>query len=180
MKSNSGFTLIEVIAVLVLVGILSAMAGIGIVRGVEGYLLAQSNAETTQKAQLALSRITLELTELSDISSTSTDSAVIFSIPSESRKIGLHGATIKWASGNTLLTEGDILRNGVYTTDGFVVTYFDTNGTQQPASYFTDPKQLARIDLRLRLIRPDVSLGYLEFTTSVVPRNTGAKSAPTG
>ncbi len=37
MKEQKGFTLIEVIVVLVLVGILAAMAGTGLVAGVQGY-----------------------------------------------------------------------------------------------------------------------------------------------
>lgn len=179
MKKETGFTLIEVIVVLVLVGILAVAAGVGIVRGVEGYLLVQSNTETTQKAQLALSRMASELRELSAINSTSTVTTVEFSTPAGIRKIGLDGTTIKWAAGDTALTSGDILTNGVY---GFVVTYYDNSSppVARSASYFTNPKQLTRIDLELRLNRPDVTSGYLEFTTSVVPRNTGVKNAPTG
>lgn len=66
MLNRKGFTLIEIIAVLVLMGIVFALAGGGIVAGVRGYLLARENALLTQKAQLALSRITRELHECHD------------------------------------------------------------------------------------------------------------------
>lgn len=175
MKKDAGFTLIEVIAVLVLVGIISAVAGLGIVRGVQGYLFAQSNTETTQKAQLALARMTLELMELSAIDSTSTNSAIKFTTPSVSKTIAL-------AVPNITL-DGDILTDSVNGTAGFTVTYCDTSNvcTAPPsAAVIADPKLLARIDIRLRLIRPDVTLGYLEFTTSVVPRQTRVQNAPKG
>ena len=180
MKNNAGFTLIEIIAVLVLVGILSAMAGFGLVQGVEGYLFAKNNAATTQKAQLALERISRELAELSAIDSTSSGTAIIFSNPAGSRKIGLAGSTIKWAAGSTLLPVGDILIEDVYGTNGFTVKYYDANNTEPGvASFSADPKQLARIDVTLLLARPDVTGGHLDFSTSVTPRNTGTKAAPT-
>jgi prepilin-type N-terminal cleavage/methylation domain-containing protein len=58
---NHGFTLIEVIASLLLMGILAAVAGMGIVTGVQGYLLASENTAISQKAQAALGRLTREL-----------------------------------------------------------------------------------------------------------------------
>lgn len=182
MKKDAGFTLIEVIAVLVLVGIISAVAGLGIVRGVQGYLFAQSNTETTQKAQLALARMTRELMELSAINSGSNGSNIIFSAPSvtANKTISLSGLTITLDDGDG---NGNVLTDSVKSTDGFTVTYCDTSNvcTASPSSaIIADPKLLGRIDIRLLLIRPDVTLGYLEFTTSVVPRNIGVKNAPTG
>jgi prepilin-type N-terminal cleavage/methylation domain-containing protein len=179
-KKNAGFTLIEVIAVLVLVGIISAVAGMGIVRGVEGYLFAQSNTETTQKAQLALARMTRELMELSTIDATSSGTAIIFSTPSGDKTIALAGSTI------TL--DGDVLTDSVKSADGFTVSYCESGSvlscTVPPdppsAAVIADPKLLARIDIILRLIRPDVAIGYLEFTTSVVPRQTRVQNAPKG
>lgn len=60
-KQEQGFTLIEIIAVLVLVGMLAVVAGTGLTFGVRGYLLAAENAEITQKAELVLSRLSREL-----------------------------------------------------------------------------------------------------------------------
>ena len=165
-----------------LVGIISAVAGLGIVRGVQGYLFAQSNTETTQKAQLALARMTLELRELSAIKSGSNGSNIIFSTPSvtANKTISLAGLTITLDDGDG---NGNILTDSVKSADGFTVTYCDTSNvcTAPPsAAVIADPKLLARIDIRLRLIRPDVTLGYLEFTTSVVPRQTRVQNAPKG
>ncbi len=66
MKRDRGFTLIEVIVVLVLVGLLAAMAGFGITTGVRGYLMAAENADITQKAQLAMTRLSREILECFD------------------------------------------------------------------------------------------------------------------
>ena len=61
MSNEKGFTLIEVIASLVLIGILAAVAGMGLVKITEGYVFAKKNAETVQKAQIAMARIVKEL-----------------------------------------------------------------------------------------------------------------------
>ena len=66
MKEQKGFTLIEVIVVLVLVGILAAMAGTGLVAGVQGYLMASENAEISQKAQIAMTRLGREILQCSN------------------------------------------------------------------------------------------------------------------
>jgi prepilin-type N-terminal cleavage/methylation domain-containing protein len=61
MSNEKAFTLIEVIVSLVLIGIMAAIAGMGLVKIAEGYVFAKQNAETTQKAQIAIARIVKEL-----------------------------------------------------------------------------------------------------------------------
>ena len=56
-QRQQGFTLIEMIAVLILVGMMSAVAGLGIVKYVQGYLFAKDNAAISANAQLAIARI---------------------------------------------------------------------------------------------------------------------------
>ncbi len=63
---QKGFTLIEMIVVLVLVGIMAALAGMGIVTGVQGYLFARSSAAISEKTQLAMVRIRQEILDCHD------------------------------------------------------------------------------------------------------------------
>lgn len=58
-----GFTLIELIAVLFLVGILGALAAVGLNQSVRAYMIATENANVAQKAQLAMTRLGLELND---------------------------------------------------------------------------------------------------------------------
>ena len=57
----AGFTLIEVIVVMIIVGVLVATAGMGIVMGTRGYLLSKENAHMAQKVQLAMARLSAEM-----------------------------------------------------------------------------------------------------------------------
>jgi prepilin-type N-terminal cleavage/methylation domain-containing protein len=177
---EDGFTLIEVIVTLLLVSILAAMGGSGIVMGIEGYLFARTNTELSQKSQLALARMTLELGHLSTLDSSSTDDSIVFTTSPDNKTIilNLKGSTIELDEDGDGV--GDVLSDSVHGTDGFFVEYIDTDGNAQTPSSFADPKDLARIDLRIRLSHSDVPSGYLEFSTSVVPRNTGTKNSPTG
>ncbi len=176
---RAGFTLLEAVLVLILVGIISAVAGLGIVRGVEGYMFARDNSAMTQKAQLALSRLSREMMEIQTVTAAGGTS-IAFSAPmgsvSDNRTIGLDGSTVKIAEGATVLGSGDVLVDNVA---GFTLTYAKSNGS--PWVLGTDSiNLLARINVVLRLTRQDVGGGYLEFTTTVNPRNTGNFNAPVG
>lgn len=63
MSFARGFTLIEMVAVLLLVGILGAFATVGINQSVRAYIIATENAHMAQKSQLALTRLGLELAD---------------------------------------------------------------------------------------------------------------------
>jgi prepilin-type N-terminal cleavage/methylation domain-containing protein len=67
-KSNAGFTLIEIIATLLLIGLLSVFVGLFMTTFVNSYFMVKNNTETALKAQLALNRIGLELRDVSGVS----------------------------------------------------------------------------------------------------------------
>ncbi len=73
-KSESGFTLIEIIVALVLLAIIVAVAGLGLVKGSQGYIFAQQNSQTVQMAQIAMARIVKELGACNNINSVTANS----------------------------------------------------------------------------------------------------------
>lgn len=71
-KMNAkGFSLIEVIAVLVIMGILAVGLSVGLIKGVEQYLFASEANAISQKAQIAMARIKKELTAITAVDSIS-------------------------------------------------------------------------------------------------------------
>jgi prepilin-type N-terminal cleavage/methylation domain-containing protein len=64
---EKGFTLIEVIVTLVLVGITAALAGMWIVSVANGYVFAKMNANTVQKGQLAITRLEKEFAAIQSV-----------------------------------------------------------------------------------------------------------------
>ena len=59
-KNNTGFTLIEIIAAILLMGIIGVFTLFFIVSGMEGYVFSRQNAALSRKASLAMARITKE------------------------------------------------------------------------------------------------------------------------
>jgi len=161
-SQESGFTLIEIVVSLVLVGIMAVVAGMGIVSFAKGYVLAKENTHTAQKAQLAMGRLSREMMELLDITAASA-AAISFESKSGNRKVGLDGATIKIAESATALADGDVLIDKV---DSFNLTYYqDYPGTSWEQG--TDDLDL------LTAIRIEFQLSGVgsTFSTMVFPRN---------
>lgn len=61
---QKGFTLIEIIVVMVIMGFLVLLGSYGLNNAVDGYVLARDNAHLSQKAQAALDRIAVELSNI--------------------------------------------------------------------------------------------------------------------
>jgi prepilin-type N-terminal cleavage/methylation domain-containing protein len=73
MKQEAGFTLIEVVASLVIVGILAVFTSLFLVVGLEGYEFTRKAANAAMDAEVALNRISLELKTINGISAISDD-----------------------------------------------------------------------------------------------------------
>ncbi len=72
--NKKGFTLIEIIVSLLIVGIITAVAGMGIVMVTQKFYFAKDNAETAQKAQVTLMRLMKEFAAISAVSAGSATS----------------------------------------------------------------------------------------------------------
>ena len=163
MKKESGFTLLEIILALVIFSIIVAVAGLGLVTGVKGYVFARQNAHSAQKAQMALARITRELQELYDITAVGTNPvSVTFESSSGNHTIALNG--------NEIDIDDDTLIDGIE-ANGFILTFYKdgVSGWTQEDSI----ESLTDIEIQINMTRNDVSAGSLTFKTFVHPRNVG-------
>ncbi|MCK4987831.1 MAG: type II secretion system protein, partial [Desulfobacterales bacterium] len=66
-KQENGFTLVELIVTIVLVGIIGTFTTLFMYTGLNGYLRAKDTAEGALKAQIALDRLSLELRDIDKI-----------------------------------------------------------------------------------------------------------------
>ena len=74
MQKPAGFTLIEVIVAMVIIGILAVGAGFGLIRVMEGYVFSRQNTEALQEAHDKINRAAIEFSYMDSISSMDSDS----------------------------------------------------------------------------------------------------------
>jgi prepilin-type N-terminal cleavage/methylation domain-containing protein len=172
MNKESGFTLIEVIVSLIIVGIMAAIAGMGIVTGTKGYIQTKENVHTSQKAHLAMTRIKRELMELTGIAA--RDDAqpwVIFDNPTGRLAIAKVADTLEMyfnlgPTQTTLPADGDLLVDNV---QSFSINYFKGTNAWQLTD---DIDLLSALQATLELTRNDGSGQTISFSTTINPRNT--------
>jgi prepilin-type N-terminal cleavage/methylation domain-containing protein len=155
MKKNcqKGFTLIEIIAVLLLVGTLAAAILTSLVPVIQGLAQVQTNTETAQKARLAMARMERELTTITEIVSSGGASITYrFLFPVSMDAYTIITRTLEWnGPGNPVRLDGVPLVDSLLN--------FEINHEPGPPH---------AIDLTLVM---NNSVGADTFTTRVVPRN---------
>jgi prepilin-type N-terminal cleavage/methylation domain-containing protein len=118
-----GFTLIEIIAVLMLVSVLVLASTIALLPVAEGLVQARQNVDAAQKAQQALMRMTREIITITNVVSSGEQSIVydfIDPVGTPERR------TLAWSGGNAPVT-----LNGVPLTDDvslFQLRYYNADG----------------------------------------------------
>jgi hypothetical protein len=178
MRDNRGFTLVEAIIVLIFVSLLSGGIGTMINLSIEGYLFNRNSAATSQKAQLALSRISRELIDLTDITTASASvityvdaAGAVFRLSLANGQVTLERTSAPAIAARELIT-GLV---GSYGPDSFL-TYSKADGSNWTIT--DDLKDLHAIQVRLKL-QGYGELSELEFTTSINPRgNPGVNMRP--
>lgn len=157
---ENGFTLIEVIVTLLLVGITAALAGMWIVSVANGYVFTKMNMDTTQKAQLAMARMTKEFQAISSVTA-ATANGINYSKPI--LPSGSISATLSF-TGNLLQINGDTLTDEV---SAFTLAYCDDVTSTSCPTAWSSTSRIIVITLTLR----GAANVQSTFTQRVAPRN---------
>ena len=120
-SDSRGFTLIELVTVIIIAAILSAIAGMGLVQIANGYVFARKNAAASQQAQTALARMVKELAEMRSVPSATATSLTYQRINAATGLPETH--TLSWAGADQPVTlDGDALIGKVRS---FSLTYYN-------------------------------------------------------
>ncbi len=166
--SKNGFTLIEVIVSLVLVGIMAVIVVMGFVRITQGFLFSKMNAAILQKGQMAMTRVSQEINNIVSISSLSATTITFISY----KKLISDGST----GGNIEKTRIIRLNNDkieIDDGDGVFHTLTDQvangDGLKFEKKEFGDPEKATIIVVTLKMVGADGV--KQEFEARVMPRN---------
>jgi hypothetical protein len=161
------------IASLAIVGLLAAVAGIGLVQITEGFFLSRAGADQAQKAQLATMRMVKEFNHIVSVAGGSSHSITFDSFHADEVVDTIRSFSIAWTG-----TAGDALTLACMDCPGgnvaepladdvvnFDLTYlyYNATGTLVAAaspttewqSAFASPTRQAAVRLRLQLQDPD-------------------------
>jgi prepilin-type N-terminal cleavage/methylation domain-containing protein len=139
-RNQRGFTMIEVIVSLILIGIMAAMAGMFLVGITQGYVFSQQNNTTSMKAQVAMTKMVKEIS-LGTITSTPTATSISYSYTdpvtstTANHTIALSGTQIQFD--NIPLVDN---------VKAFGLTYYDATGVATAT-----PANIRRVDINLSL-----------------------------
>ena len=160
-KPENGFTLVELIVTLVLVGIIGTFTTLFMYTGLNGYLRAKDTSEGALKAQIALDRISLELRDINNISAFTSDTSIDYTsdtLPGN-RQIILNGDQIDLdVNGNTNMLLDSVVN-------------FDLQAIYTDLNYFADGV------LEVESIEVSFTVGEIErpFSARIFPRNMVAE-----
>ena len=162
MKNRKGFTLVELMAVIVLVGIIATFAAVFLTTGFNGYLNSKNANEGALNAQMALDRISMELRNITDITTTPSNTSVTYECKD------LPGTRTLKHVGNEIIVSVDgtdyrLLDN----ISSFNLSFTTLDLDKIPP---TD-QELAGIDVELQM--NDIGKN---FRTKIIPRNMVEKT----
>ena len=169
LRQQAGFSLIETILVLLLLGIMAAVAAFGISKVVTGFMTSRGSVAIAGKGQLALLRLSREFRVITSVTSASATSITFVALhpPAVASDPPVAKSYTVAKSGNTItLNDGannDILVDQV---NSLTLAYYDTyNGTSQTT--WASSRRI--IQMTIILNGPESST--LSFTTRIAPRN---------
>lgn len=172
--SSRGLTLLELLLSLTILAVLGALTVSALTIGAKGFMSSRADVETAQRARLALTRLTIDLRNLSAIT-TAQGSSLVFTDKDGTSTTLAHTGTNLTLNGNLLAED-----LATYPAGSTLFAYRRADGTT--AWTITDNLDLLYeiiITLRLKRPRDPVAGGVTHiFTATVNPRNTGAANMP--
>ena len=157
-SDSRGFTLIELVTVIIIAAILSAIAGMGLVQIANGYVFARKNAAVSQQAQVALARLVKELSEMRSVPSATATGLTYQRINAATGLPETH--TLSWAGADQPITlDGDALVDKV---QSFSLIYHDS--FDKPASAYSSATEVIEFSFTLKGYN-DTPLIFVERVT---------------
>jgi prepilin-type N-terminal cleavage/methylation domain-containing protein len=158
-RPQKGFTLVELIVTLVLVGIIGTFTTLFMYTGLNGYLRAKDTSEGALKAQIALDRISMELRDINNISDFNSNTNIDYTserLPATRR--------IRYDSGNDEILLSVSGNENLLLDD---VRTFSLTTTNKDLNYYSGG------DLEVESIQISFTVGEIErsFNARIFPRN---------
>jgi prepilin-type N-terminal cleavage/methylation domain-containing protein len=156
--NRKGFTLIELTTAIVIVSILSVMAGMGLVQIANGYAFARKNAVAAEQAQIVLARVAKELTGIEVISPSSTATSMIYKRVGTSEQSHILAWTA--AADQPLTLDNDTLIDKV---QSFSIAYYDYDYLTRTYTARTTYSATAVIELTFSIkVYNDIPLTFVQ------------------
>jgi prepilin-type N-terminal cleavage/methylation domain-containing protein len=154
---QKGFTLVELIVTIVLVGLVGVFTTLFVYTGLNGYLRAKDTSEGALNAQITLDRISLELRDIEEIGTFIDDTQIDY----DSRTLG-ENRRIRYSGGVISIDDGNGARDllGEVTDFAMTLTAADLNNS-------------AGGNEEVQAINVSFNVGDIErlFSASIFPRN---------
>jgi prepilin-type N-terminal cleavage/methylation domain-containing protein len=161
---SAGFTLIELILTLVLVGIIGVFTSLFVYSGIRGYIITRQTSEGALQAQIAMDRISLELRNINYLTSAPDTTAPDLSVSYKSETLSGTRELKYDSTQNAILISVDNGSNyykllGNISSCNLLLTYLNLDHDTGPVN------EVAHIDLNFTLD----GIGQ-EFRTRIFPR----------
>ncbi|UJX39409.1 prepilin-type N-terminal cleavage/methylation domain-containing protein [Desulfovibrio sp. JY] len=163
---RGGFTLLEMVCVLVLLGVVALLTTRMFTNLVDGYTMARNSAAAVQKAQNALQRMTIDFTYLKVASSSGGANSISYntSLDNDAIVISQSDNKIMYSLNGT----GYILTDGV-AADSLRFTYYPNYAATATPTF--DSSGTALIGIAFTMVGDDPSQGFSQAYSTRVALN---------
>jgi prepilin-type N-terminal cleavage/methylation domain-containing protein len=162
-RQAKGFTLVELVVTIVLVGIIGTFTTLFLYTGLSGYLRAKDTTEGALTAQIALDRISLELRDIKDISAFTANT-----------KIDYTSVTLP---GNREITYNPVAKTIALSVDGNANPLLDNVASFTMTATYADLNYYSGGSNEVQAIDVVFTVGEIgrQFSDRIFPRNMVAQ-----